>query len=266
MQYLFAQWSKLSHKLHSKKVCIFLDYDGTLTPITKTPQQALLSKETKRILKNLAQNPRCILVIISGRSLSNIKKMVGIKNIIYVGNHGLEFGDLHTAFRFPISSRYKIILKQIKNNLINELATIKGVLIEDKKLSLCLHYRSVNKKNISIIKAVFNRVVAIYKVQQELRVLVGKEVLEISPTIVWDKGKIVSLILVLLRVIFRYDRIIPLYIGDDVTDENAFSILKNRGITIFVGKPKQTRAKYYLKNTQEVKELLKKISMVTGLA
>ena len=263
MQYVFAQWPKLKRKLQSKQVCIFLDYDGTLTPITKTPQQAILSKEMKRTLKILAQNPHCILIVISGRALSNLKKMIRLKNIIYIGSHGLEFGDLHTAFSIPISLKYKTILKQIKNKLSDKLANIKGILIEDKKFSLCLHYRSVNKKNILITKNIFKQVVATYKAQQKLRVLTGKKILEIIPDTFWNKGKFVSLILDLLQTIFKLDHIIPLYIGDDITDEYAFSALKNRGITIFVGKPKQTQAKYYLKNPVEVKALLKKIVIVT---
>lgn len=264
MQYLFTQWPKLKRKLQGKLVCIFLDYDGTLTQITKTPQQAVLSKEVKRTLKLLAQNPRCILIVISGRALNNLKKIIRIKNIIYVGNHGLEFGDLRTAFSVPISLKHKTILKQIKNELIEKLANIKGILIEDKNFSLCLHYRSVSKKNIPITKSIFKHVVATYQAQHKLRILTGKKVLEIAPDVLWDKGKFASLFLNLLQAILKHDQIVPLYIGDDITDEYAFSTLKNQGITIFVGKPKRTQARYHLKNIREVKTLLKSIITIAN--
>ena len=259
MQHLFTQWSKLSQKLKDSRVCIFLDYDGTLTPIAKTPQRALLAKEMQNLLKKIAQSPRCTLVIISGRALSNLKKMVGIKNVIYVGNHGLEFGDWDTAFKAPISVDHKKILLQIKNELRQQLGAIKGVLLESKQLALCLHYRLAHQQDIPAIKTIFNRVVAAHQTQLGLQVLTGKKVLEVAPAILWNKGTIVSLVLVMLQSIFKHKRILPLYVGDDLTDENAFDVLKKRGITVLVGEPKQTQANYYLKNIQEVKILLKEI-------
>ena len=262
MQHLFTQWTKISQKIKNAHVCVFLDYDGTLTKITNTPQQACLSNETKDVLQKLIKNPQCQIILVSGRSLKNIKKLVGIKNVVYAGNHGLEFGDLRTTFAMPISARYKTILKKIKAKLAFRLASIKGVLLEDKKFSLSLHYRLAKKKDLSVIKAIFYNVIENTKTCGELTVLTGKQVLEITPAIAWNKGKIVLLILVLLKALLKTSKIIPLYIGDDVTDENAFSAIKNQGITVFVGDPKKTQANYYLKNIQEVKMLLKKINLL----
>lgn len=259
MRYLFDQWLGLRKQLSNKHLCIFLDYDGTLTPIAKMPQQAVLSRTMKRVLQQLAQQPQCTLVIVSGRALNNLKKMVGLKNIIYVGNHGLEFGNWQAAVKFTISPRYKAILLQIKKKLQKKLAAIKGVFLESKQFALCLHYRSVNKKEVPVVKAVFNRVVAVYQMRSALQVLTGKKVLEIAPVSLCHKGTAVRLILDLLSCKLKSNKIASLYIGDDVTDENAFNALKNRGITVFVGKPKQTCANYYLNNTQEVKILLKEI-------
>lgn len=261
MRYLFDQWLQLNKQLKDRQCCLFLDYDGTLTPIAKMPQQAVLSREMRRILQQLTEQPRYTLIIISGRALSNLKKMVGLKNVIYVGNHGLEFGNWRATVRVPISSRYKTILLQIKKELQKQLAAIKGVLLESKCFALCLHYRAVNKKDVPLIKAIFNRVVAAYQMHAELQVLTGKKVFEIAPVSCWHKGTAVKLILDLLNSRLKSDKIVPFYIGDDVTDENAFNALKKQGVTIFVGKPRRTRAKYYVKNTQEVKELLKKLAL-----
>lgn len=123
MKYLFAQWSALVLKLKKHPVCIFLDYDGVLAPIADTPQQALMSKTMKHVLRGLANNSACILAVITGRSIEDIKHTIKIKNIIYAGNHGLEFGNLQTTFKIPVSSKYKIILKEIKNRLTKNVTT-----------------------------------------------------------------------------------------------------------------------------------------------
>ena len=136
------------------------------------------------------------------------------------------------------------------------------MLIEDKKSSLSLHYRLVNKKDLPTVKAVFNKATENFKTKKELTILAGKKVLEITPSITWNKGKIVLLILTLLKAVSKSNKIMPFYIGDDTTDENAFSALKNKGITVFVGTPKKTKANYYLKNINEVKMLLKKINVL----
>lgn len=262
MQHLFSQWAHISQKIKNNHIGIFLDYDGTLTKIAKRPTQAYLSKEVKRMLQKLAAKPQCQLVIVSGRSLLNIKKLVGINGIIYAGNHGLEFGDLRTTFTIPLSARYKTKLRQVKKALTVKLAAVKGVIIEDKKFSLSLHYRLVSRKDVSVVKSAFYNVIAEAQAHDDVAILAGKQVLEITPAIIWNKGKIVLLILMLLRTLFKRSKIIPCYIGDDVTDENAFVALKSQGITVFVGAPKKTQANYYLNDVQEVKQLLEKINLL----
>ena len=90
MKYLFDEWDKLKKGLNDKIILLNLDYDGTLTPIAATPDEAVLSREVKSVLEELARVKDCELAIVSGRALKDIRKMVGIKNIVYVGNHGFE--------------------------------------------------------------------------------------------------------------------------------------------------------------------------------
>ena len=259
MQYLFAKWPELSLKIKNHHVCVFLDYDGVLAPITNIPCQAVIPKETKHILRRLVDKSNLTLAIVSGRSIKNIKGMVKIKNIIYAGNHGLEVGDLQTSCEIPVSLRYKTELKRVKKELINKLAKIKGVLIEDKEFSLSLHYRLVNKAYVPTIKSIFKRAIAKLKMQDKIKIFTDKKTLEITPNILWNKGSIVSLILILLRSFFKRKKIMPIYIGDGLTDNDAFRALKKHGITIFVGASRRAQADYYLKNTLEVRELLKEI-------
>jgi len=256
MRHLLKQWPKIKQKLSNNFVCIFLDFDGTLTPIVSSPEKAILGEKAKDILKKLANHQRCQVVIVSGRPLSNIKKLIGIKNIIYAGSHGFEFGNLQKNFEIPISNKYTTLLRSLKKKIVKNFANIPGVLIEEKKLSLSLHYRLVSKEDVRVVMNMFYDITDIHKKQGELTIMEGTKTLEILPPLSWNKGNIVSLSLALSCTILKNNKIIPIYIGDDVTDENAFLALKNIGITACVGNKGTTQADYCLKDHTEVQRFL----------
>ncbi|PIQ86325.1 MAG: trehalose-phosphatase, partial [Candidatus Omnitrophica bacterium CG11_big_fil_rev_8_21_14_0_20_43_6] len=129
MEYLFDQWKQLRKKLFSRYLFLFFDYDGTLAPIAQTPQQAVIAEETKELLSKLSAKPNCALAIISGRSLKDIKHAVGLKNITYAGNHGLEMEGPQIKFESQVPPKSKSALSNIYINLISKLSGIKGVLI-----------------------------------------------------------------------------------------------------------------------------------------
>jgi len=259
MEHLFFQLNKLKDSLKGKFIFLFLDYDGTLTPIVQNPDNAVISKETAEILRKLSKNQHCKIAIISGRALKDIKNKIGLEGIIYAGNHGLEIDGPKIKFRAPVSLRYKAILKKIKIDLRKKLSKIKGVFIEDKGLSLSVHYRLVNSKGKALVKTIFHETLICYIVSNKIKIRPGKKVLEIRPLLEWDKGKIVLWLLARRKFILNGEPCVPIYIGDDITDEDAFKALKNVGLTVFVGDPGSSHAKYYLKNTQEVTEFLEQI-------
>ncbi|MCM8819471.1 MAG: trehalose-phosphatase [Candidatus Omnitrophica bacterium] len=259
MRYLFDWLDKLKKELNNKNIILFLDYDGTLTPIAQTPKKAMLSLETKELLRRLIKNRRFQLAIISGRALKDIKEKIGIEEIIYVGNHGLEIEGPKIKFRYVVPTKYKRIFKNIKNKLKTHLSTIKGAFIEDKGLSFSLHYRLVKKNKIPKVKKILHPIVSAYKKDDKIKIKKAKKAFEITPPLLWNKGKAVLWLLNKLSSAFTKKEIVPIYLGDDVTDEDAFCALQNRGITIFVGKPKKSEAQYYLKNTQQVKDFLNNI-------
>ncbi len=262
MKYLFDHFQKLKEGLTGKNIMLFLDYDGTLTPIVETPGRAILREETRNLLKKLSNSRKLKLAFISGRSLADIKNRVGLRNVIYSGNHGLEIEGPKIKFKSPVSPRYKTILGQIKMDLSNKLSKIRGAILEDKGLSLSIHYRQVDKKQIPQIKTIFHETVILYLVRNKIKIKPGKMVLEVKPPTEWDKGKIV--LWLLARQIFatRKGMVFPIYIGDDATDEDAFKALKNRGLTIFVGEPSKSYAQYYLKNPKEVIDFLRRIPVI----
>jgi trehalose-phosphatase len=259
MKNLFNYWDNLKKELNNKYIMLFLDYDGTLTPIVETPDKAIISKQTKELLEKLSKSSRCKVAIISGRALKDIKNRVGVKNIIYVGNHGSEIEGPKIKFESPISPRHKAILKQIKIELTKKLSSIRGVIIEDKGLSLSVHYRLVDRKRIPLVKTILHEAVNLYLGRNKIKVKSGKMVLEVRLPGEWDKGKVVLWLLARERFAVREKSFVPIYIGDDKTDEDAFKALRNKGWTIFVGNPKPSYAQYYLRNTREVTELLKRI-------
>lgn len=229
-------------KYGNSPILLFLDYDGTLTPIVKRPELARPRSSTKKLLERLSK--RVNLCIISGRSLSDIKNMVKIPGVIYAGNHGMEIDCYGEIFIHPAARRFRKKLNRIKKVLKNYLGDIPGILIEDKGLTLSVHYRNVERKYMERIKKVFRRPFG-------ARITYGKKVFEVSPPVQWNKGMAARKIIQLSR-----QKVLPIYIGDDVTDEDAFEELRNRGITIFVGRPKKSYAEYFVWNVKEVVKFL----------
>ncbi|MFH1258198.1 MAG: trehalose-phosphatase [Elusimicrobiota bacterium] len=259
MRYLFNYWNNLKENMKDGSLYVFLDYDGTLTPLRKTPKEAVIPKETRKLLADLSKKRKCKLAIISGRALKDLKKTVGIKNIVYSGNHGLELEGRGLKFQSPISPNFKALVGRIKNGLKEEISDIKGALIEEKGFSLSLHYRLVAKNDLPLLKTIFRKNTASYLKRKQIKIESGKMVWEIRPAIKWDKGKVVLWILAQQKSGRTNKSIIPIYLGDDLTDEDAFKALKNKGLTVFVGKPRPSQAEYYLKNTQEVIKFLKQL-------
>lgn len=259
MEYLFSQKEKLQDALSNKFILLFLDYDGTLAPITESPDLATLSKESKDLLKELSEWPDCSLAIISGRSLNDIKNTVGLKGIIYAGNHGLEVEGSNIKFENQISPRLKLIIKNIYEEMVEKFSKIKGVLIENKGLTISVHYRLVAEKDIQGFLSIFTEITDPHVICDKLRIDSGKKVYEVKPPVKWDKGKVVLWFLARQQFISGGKNVLPVYIGDDVTDEDAFRALKGKGLTVFVGEPGNSEADYYLKNTEEVTKFLRLI-------
>lgn len=140
MDYLFSKWDKLKEALVNKHIFLFLDYDGTLTPIVDYPDKAVISEEVRNLLKDLSAKPRCHVGVISGRALNDVKKMVDLEDIVYVGNHGLEIEGPKIKFsRLPfdirrdpaitgesqISPRLQSIIRHIKDELTTDYQKLK---------------------------------------------------------------------------------------------------------------------------------------------
>ena len=257
VQHVFNVWQNIERRLCSaKRILLLLDFDGTLTPVVKRPREAELSPEMEGILKFLAKKKEFEVAIISGRSLSDLKQKIKIRNIIYVGNHGLEIERKGKKFIYPQASKSIPTMKELKKIMKAKLGSIKGTIVEDKRVGLVVHYRMVKNSDVPELKRTVGQVFKPFLEKGKIKIGHGKKMLEAKPPIMWDKGKAASMLL----DSFKREKPLSFYLGDDKTDEDAFSALDGRGITIFVGKSRRSKAKFFLKNVGEVEIFLKRLS------
>lgn len=252
--YLFSKECFPSFLRFKRRIALFLDFDGTLVPIQKNPAQCILSYKIKKQLELLRDSRNCYLTILSGRSLSDIKLKVGIKSIYYGGNHGLDISGPDLRYTHPKAVITKEVIDHIRQKLKKEIEDIDGAWLEDKKFTFTLHFRDVSTEDIPRVKKCFYNIANEYLEKKLFSIIKGKKVLEIIPDVSWDKGRAVLWILQRLK-----DKCLPIYIGDDQTDEAAFKALCMKGVTIRVGKSKKTSATYYLKGYWEIPKLLQQV-------
>ena len=257
-RYLFDFLEDVTNQLKSSSsVLLFLDYDGTVVPIRKEPSLALLSIERKRVLRTLSRIPWLFVGIISGRPLKEVREMVGDENLFYAGNHGFEILFKGKVWVHPelMSVGYSLI--KVSSELKSATQGIKGILIEDKQATVSVHYRKVTSQSPgSILKTVLK---AVEPYPDLFEVTRGKKVYEIRPCIDWDKGKAV----VKISQFFDFKpEPLKIYIGDDVTDEDAFSVLGKNDISIRVGYRKDSKARYFCRGSTDVLRFLRYITQM----
>lgn len=234
---------------------LLLDFDGTLSPIAKFPDEAKLLPATKKLLQQLSKKPEVYLAVISGRKLDDIKIRVGLADIIYGGNHGLEGEFFGEKYSFPIPNKKLQTLKRIKEQLNQIFTNFNGVLIEDKDLTLSLHYRLAEEPRIPEIKLLINQILKPYIADGLVSVFPGAKVINITPNVKWNKGDFAALIIKKIKL-YKNKCPIVIAIGDDRTDEDIFQEL-NHSITVTIGKKENSKAKYHLNNPKDTTTFLR---------
>lgn len=263
MKVLWDDWGAIESRLRNKRLLICLDFDGTLTPIVERPEDAGLPLNNKALLKELAQDDSIRVVIISGRALSDIKERIGIKNITYAGNHGLEIEGPDIYFDSGIQGMIKESMRLLKEQLSLELTGIHGAWVEDKGLTFSVHYRQVDEHDYSRFKSALERTCEPYLLRQVIKIKEGKKVFEITPFLDWDKGKAVLWLLKKEKLKHRNKTVVAICIGDDRTDQDAFKALGQDHLTVAVGS-RELEAAYFLGTTREVTDFLGRILELKG--
>jgi alpha,alpha-trehalase len=244
---------EIATRLAQHELALFLDYDGTLTPIVDRPEQATLSETMRSLLTRLAE--RCTLAIVSGRDRQNVQDMVRLDILIYAGSHGFDIagpGGLH--LQHEEASHSLPDLDSAEQQLRDRLGSVEGVLVERKRFAIAVHSRLVADPDVGRIEETVDQICQQHSGLRQMR---GKKVAELQPDVAWDKGHAV----LWLRETLGLDRpqVITLYIGDDVTDEDAFRAISNHdlGLGIMVtSSASETHAPYYLRDCGEVEQFL----------
>lgn len=257
MKNLLEYWEDLAKARYGKNIILFLDYDGTLSPIAFTPEQALLSEENKELLQRLVKIPTFQVVVVSGRMLSDLKQIIAVEGVLCIGNHGWEIEGSSTNFQSLIPVQVSSAMGKIKYELKEQLAGIQGVFMEDKGATLSVHYRLAPQQQEAQVKKIFGRTCLPYCQQKLIKVQQGKKVFEIRPPVAWDKGKAALWLIRKQEIVHGKRNVLAIYVGDDTSDSDAFHALKDTGITVFVGTAPSSGAQYYLSGPEEVTEFLK---------
>jgi trehalose 6-phosphate phosphatase len=239
MEYLLSRASGvvLTRLTRQRTLCAF-DFDGTLAPIVAHPSLAEMRESTQNLLARLAGLHPC--VIVSGRARADVLgRLSGVKVARVIGNHGAE---TEVSGRAPLRrvARWKACLE-------TELAGLAGVWVEDKRLSLAVHYRQAPEKaeaRRQILAATANL--------RQVHVYGGKQVVNLVPEKALNKGQALAA----ERDRLRCDWV--LYVGDDVNDEDAFA-LEGNVVSVRIGRKLRSHARYYLRTQAEIDELLARI-------
>ena len=267
MQHLFHSWETFVREAKSASHILLLsDYDGTLTPIVGRPELAVLAPEIKDKLRALSAKKEISVGIISGRSLTQTRDMVGLEGIYYAGNHGLEIDGPGLHFVSPEAVVAQALIKDIVRRL-EEQEAIDGIIVEDKGLSLSVHYRLVKEENVEKAAEIFQNVTAPLLKERKVRVTSGKKVWEVRPPIDWHKGKAVEAVRRELMKQLCVKQLLTVYMGDDVTDEDAFREVNIvQGWSIFIGRENETSsADYFLNSVSEVEAFLNRLLKIKEL-
>ncbi|XP_047319323.1 trehalose-phosphate phosphatase B-like [Impatiens glandulifera] len=259
-----------------RKIVVFLDYDGTLSNIVDNPDLAYMTPQMQKTLKKVVQ---CFpTAIISGRGREKVRDFVELDNVWYAGSHGLDIAAPLQSFKYGDPKHQTRVLDKMGNEIVlfqpakkylpeiqkllvtldEKTKDINGVLIENNTFCVSVHFRHVNDEDYSTLE---NLVKSVVKEYQCFRMAKGKMVFEIRPNMEWNKGHALNYFLDTLGF-GNSDEFIPLYIGDDRTDEDAFKAIRIRGEgfpIIVSSSPRETKALYSLKNPSEVNKFLSRL-------
>ncbi|KAF8008470.1 hypothetical protein BT93_K2211 [Corymbia citriodora subsp. variegata] len=257
-----------------KRIVVFLDYDGTLSPIVNDPDLAFMSDEMRNAVSEVSKY--FPTAIISGRSRDKVKEFVKLDNVYYAGSHGMDImaptspltsdgkccpqvDQKGNEGSFQPAKKFLPAIQEIFAALEEDTGKIEGARVEDNRFCVSVHFRQVREKDYDILE---EKVKSVLKNYTDFRLTRGRKVLEIRPCIEWNKGHALEYLLKNLGLSNSSD-IFPIYIGDDRTDEDAFEVIERRGqgcAIVVSSVRKETKARYSLQDPKGVLEFLSRLA------
>lgn len=238
-RHALSNTKEIRERLAGKDLLLCLDFDGTLAPIVESPETAAMPDTIRALIEILRE--RYPIAVISGRSLGDLRRRVNVTGLIYGGNHGAEMDGVAP------SEAGRRLLADFLEAAHGAFATFPGVQIEDKEVTASIHFRKVNPAVLDRFSSLFREIAGVYK--ERLLISEGRKVFEIRPPSAFTKGDAV----IRLMQGVGAGRI-PVYMGDDSSDEDGFRAVRGTGIAVSVGGSPE--AEYYLRNQEEVSEFL----------
>ena len=244
-------WDDIAERLRETSPVIFLDYDGTLTPISDVPSQPVLSDSMRGTLRRLAK--LCPVVLVSGRELADIKRRVGLDELVYMASGGFEVIGPYGHYVERSAEEFVPSLDRAEKELRYSIGEIRGALVERRRFAVAVHHRLVDERTMPWLEEIFDRVA---RKNPKLRAVKSKRAFELKPNADWDRGRAVGLVISTLRL----RNAMPVYIGDDNADEEAFKAIGEHGVTIMVTEDaRETAAQYVLADELEVQQFLEQV-------
>ena len=235
----------------ASSMLLALDFDGTISRIVAHYDRAELLPAARAALSKLSERSDTTVAIISGRSVEDVRRRVGLTSLHYAGNHGLEVDGPDVSFVHERAAAARPALEDYVLRLRAAFADVDGVLVEDKGLSVTVHHRMARVPDADIERDVRGLTGG----DTRVRVTCGKKVVELRPAVQWDKGRTLVALLHRLDV----ERGPCIFAGDDLTDEDAFSALHHRsgtGVLVAEQTPSHTSASARVSNVEQVAQLL----------
>ena len=248
LRHLFVGWSEVAGRLRSAPaVALFLDFDGTLSPLCPRPEQVRLSGSMRSIVSTLARKPRVRVWVISGRRRADVRNRIRVAGVRYLGLHGWE-GHQSAS----IKQETRQLLECLKARARQIVKSTPATWLEDKGMVLTIHYARASACDVSRVRQEMTR--AILPLNGLFHGIAGERGFELVPAEMGDKGTAVRHELAIARW-----AALPVFVGDDAVDEPAFAALAG-GITIRVGYPSRTRARFRLDDVQQVRTFLERLN------
>ena len=248
LRHLFVGWSEVAGRLrNAPSIALFLDFDGTLSPLRPRPEDVTLSGSMRSVVSSLARKPGVRVWVISGRRRADVHSRSRIAGVRYLGLHGWE-----AQHSLPVKEETRRLLDCLKVRARQIVKNTPATWLEDKDVVVTIHHANASACDVSRIRQEMSW--AIQPLNGQFRGIAGERGFELVPEEVGDKGTAVR-----HELAIAGKAALPVFVGDDAVDEPAFASLA-RGITIRVGRPRPTRARFRLDDVKQVRTFLERLN------